>query len=727
MARPVHHGRRAFVWRPVVISTLLNYRLYTNNMAQTLERLSSQTDVKRDKAYYDEHIGKVTTVDQFMGDYKLYSYALKAYGLEDQISAKGMIRKVLQSDLTDSTSFANKLSDQRYRDFAAAFSFGAGTATTAQSTSQTERLVEAYAERVDKAAPAAAKATGYYSDNIGSITSIDAFVADRGLLDVALRASGFADPSSISSDYAAFVLKGDVANGDSAWATLRTQFTAAPATSGAQRTWIAQTVKMASNTVYAYNGATGNATSPQAKQADIDYLHAFFSSSNSTQTVSAFTSDDRLLKIAMTAMGSDITYAASAAASYITDPSTIPSSVSSVEQARFQTLHDALNAQSGGALSPTTAGLQQIETGYGNNYQTAFNKSVNFDTTEFKAKLTDIKSVTDLMSTSEDGKRRTLNYALKAFGIDPATASLTKIRAVLTSDPSDPNSYVAKLKDDRYTQLAAAFNFDANGKLRAERLVQSVSGQTKTGTLYAATFATPISAAKKAEITADTKTYLASIGSAVTIDDFVKDQKAVQFALTAYGVKNKDLSTADLKKILTSDLGDPKSYANAQTDKAIAKFAAAFNFETDGSVREAASGAQSSGDKLATDNLYVLQKMEEKAGDTSEGTRLALYFLRKAPGLTSVYGVLADKALYQVVRTALNLPEGMVNMDVDKQASLIKKKLNVDDFDDPKKLDKFVARFAGMYDATSSDGSSNPVLQLFGGSSSGGTNILSFL
>ena len=711
-----------------MISTLLNYRLYTNDMAKTLERLSSQAQIERDKTYYDNNIGKVTSVDQFLGNYKLYSYAMKAYGLEDQINAKGMMKKVLQSDLSDTSSFANKLSDQRYRDFAAAFNFTSSTTPTAQSTSQTERLVEAYAERVNTSAPIAAKATGYYTQNIGSIGSIDAFVTDRGLLDVALRASGFSDPSSISSDYAASVLKGDVSNGDAAWATLRTQFTASGSGGSSARTWVAQTAQMASNTVYTYNNLTGNATSPQAKQANIDYLNAFFSSSNTTQTVSAFTGDERLLNFALTAMGSEITYAASSAASYLQDPSSIPSSVSDVEKARFQALHDALGVQSNGTMSPpATNGLDKLITGYGNNYLTAFNKSVNFDTTEFKAALTDIKSVTDLMATSSvDGKRRTLNYVLKAVGIDPATASLSKIRAALTSDPTDPNSYVSKLKDDRYTQLAAAFNFDENGKLRPERLIQDVTDQTKVGQLYAATFGSNVSADKKASITADTKAYLSAVGSAVSLDDLLNDKKTIQYALTAFGVKDKDLSKADLKKILTSDLGDPKSFANTQDDKAIAKFAAAFNFETDGSVRNSETGGQTAKDRLATDKLYLLQTMEEQAGETSDGTRLALYFMRKAPALTSSYGILADKALYSVVRTALGLPEGMVNMDVDQQAKMLDKKLNVKDFADEKKLDKFVARFAAMYDNQNSDTSSNPILQLFG-SSSGSSNILSYL
>jgi hypothetical protein len=89
--------------------------------------VASQATVSRDSAYYKENINKVTSVDDFMSDYKLYSYAMKAYGLEDMTYAKAFMKKVLESDLSDSASFANSLSDTRYTEFAAAFKFSGET------------------------------------------------------------------------------------------------------------------------------------------------------------------------------------------------------------------------------------------------------------------------------------------------------------------------------------------------------------------------------------------------------------------------------------------------------------------------------------------------------------------------------------------------------------------------------------------------------------------------
>jgi hypothetical protein len=135
-----------------MISASLAFNIISGDMQKSLDRVASQATVKRDSQYYEENINKVKDVDDFLGNYKLYSYAMKAYGLEDMTYAKAFMKKVLESDLTDSTSFANKLSDTRYKDFAAAFNFGAST-TDAQTDSQQDDLIGLYTASYDNEAP----------------------------------------------------------------------------------------------------------------------------------------------------------------------------------------------------------------------------------------------------------------------------------------------------------------------------------------------------------------------------------------------------------------------------------------------------------------------------------------------------------------------------------------------------------------------------------------------
>ena len=130
-----------------MVSTFLSYNLVNRDLKSSLERVASSTQVAREEQYYKDNIGKVTTVEEFLDDYRLYSYAMKAHGLEDMTYAKAFMKKVLESDLTDTNSFASRLSDQRYRDFAGSFRFSSDTAIT-QTTGQIEDVIDSYEKSI---------------------------------------------------------------------------------------------------------------------------------------------------------------------------------------------------------------------------------------------------------------------------------------------------------------------------------------------------------------------------------------------------------------------------------------------------------------------------------------------------------------------------------------------------------------------------------------------------
>src|SRR5271156_2533368 len=58
-------------------------RIYPRYQAMT----ATEPAVKTATAYYEANIGSVTSIQDFVGNYRLLSYALDAYGLGDQINA----------------------------------------------------------------------------------------------------------------------------------------------------------------------------------------------------------------------------------------------------------------------------------------------------------------------------------------------------------------------------------------------------------------------------------------------------------------------------------------------------------------------------------------------------------------------------------------------------------------------------------------------------------------
>jgi hypothetical protein len=171
---------------------------------------------------------------------------------------------------------------------------------------------------------------------------------------------------------------------------------------------------------------------------------------------------------------------------------------------------------------------------------------------------------------------------------------------------------------------------------------------------------------------------------------------------------------------------DKDSFVSRQSDSRLRDLAAAFNFSADGEIgRAAAQQVQTRSSIIKTIDLHVRQTMESDAGSQNEGVRLALYFQRKAGSVTSAFGILADKALFEVVRTALALPVGMSQADIEVQAAMITKRLDLADLKDPEKVAKFLARFSALYDLNNgTSGTASAASIILGGGQSGiGTNV----
>ena len=58
----------------------------------------------RETKYYLENIAKVKTIEEFVKNDRLFSYAMKAHGLEDMAYAKAFMVKALKEGIADPTA-----------------------------------------------------------------------------------------------------------------------------------------------------------------------------------------------------------------------------------------------------------------------------------------------------------------------------------------------------------------------------------------------------------------------------------------------------------------------------------------------------------------------------------------------------------------------------------------------------------------------------------------------
>jgi hypothetical protein len=120
-----------------VLNTYASYQLIAKDIPKALDRVEAEPLVARESAYYLENITKVKTIEDLTGNDRLFRYAMKAHGLNDMAYAKAFMVKVLKEGIDDSDSFANKLTDKRYYEFAKTFDFvGFGETTTVFTRAQ---------------------------------------------------------------------------------------------------------------------------------------------------------------------------------------------------------------------------------------------------------------------------------------------------------------------------------------------------------------------------------------------------------------------------------------------------------------------------------------------------------------------------------------------------------------------------------------------------------------
>lgn len=87
-------------------------------------RFANDPAQSRDRAYFKENIGKITSAEELVKDYRLLRVALGAYGLQDDLPNRAFIEKVLSDGIIDDGALSNKLADKSYFAFSEAFGFG---------------------------------------------------------------------------------------------------------------------------------------------------------------------------------------------------------------------------------------------------------------------------------------------------------------------------------------------------------------------------------------------------------------------------------------------------------------------------------------------------------------------------------------------------------------------------------------------------------------------------
>lgn len=746
-----------------------SYTFYTKDINQTLSRKAADPVISRELQYYRDTIGSITTIDEFLANDRVFAYAMKAYGLEEMTYAKAFIRKVLESDLTDTGSFANLLTDTRYKTLAAAYDFGnTKTSEIVQTPTQIDNLIGTYEQTIADNDSQLKAETAYFTAVAQTFTNVDDLFKNTRARDYVFTTFGI-DPKTFDYNTLRSVITSDITDAGSyinsvvapqvnEWTTLvadlNTQL-ADPSNTAAEKERINYLITQYSKSIAKADNffnlaASFNFNADGTLDSGVDAMSAaqlklvtesyvlsqprltstgaLLNKQYYEDTISSITTIDELLDntrlsvMMLTAYGIPLTTSrADVKWALQQDTSDLNGEIYTKSEEMIA-LAKAFNFESDGTITPgldiqDSDQLFVTTANYIDRYNDADDEADAAAFAKYKLYIGLTSNLDDFLS-AQPAAVTIREFALKAFNISPDEVSIYKLKQVFTSDPYDPNSYVNTMKDDRFVKLAKAYNFAADGSIGPPRYAQSENEITRINkAYYTAVTRLDSSESSKAAAEAEAVYYRDKLQTLETVDQLLSDVRLRNVLLVAEGLRPVDVSTETLRAVLISDLDDPESFANQQTEIGFQKIAGSFNFDADGFIRTNSSkSVQNERGLVETQRLYLTQSVEEEAGQESLGARLALYFERMAPTITSNFDILADDALAQFVRIAFSISEETASSDIDKQKQMLDRYLDVDDLLDPEKVDTLVRRFLALYDLE--NGAQDPLLTLLSGNTS---------
>jgi hypothetical protein len=152
------------------------------NQTKAIQTTAKQSDVQRAVNAFTAAVSSAKTVKQLLANPAVMQVLLTANGLADQIPYTALAQKALQSDLTDPTSLANKLTDTRWKPVVQTYDFASKGLSVIQDPKVIATLTNAYAEvtwrqSLDATTPGLSNALTFRGE-ASTITSVDQILGD---------------------------------------------------------------------------------------------------------------------------------------------------------------------------------------------------------------------------------------------------------------------------------------------------------------------------------------------------------------------------------------------------------------------------------------------------------------------------------------------------------------------------------------------------------------------
>jgi len=111
------------------------------------QAFTTSSRFEKDFEVFREGIASISTAQELVSDRRLLAISLGAFGLSDDINNKAFLQRILEDGTASRDALANRLADQRYRDFSDAFGFGPSQVRQTETDGFSGRIIELFKAR----------------------------------------------------------------------------------------------------------------------------------------------------------------------------------------------------------------------------------------------------------------------------------------------------------------------------------------------------------------------------------------------------------------------------------------------------------------------------------------------------------------------------------------------------------------------------------------------------
>lgn len=190
-----------------------------------------------------------------------------------------------------------------------------------------------------------------------------------------------------------------------------------------------------------------------------------------------------------------------------------------------------------------------------------------------------------------------------------------------------------------------------------------------------------------------------------TVDEMLGNRRFMNFVLTAFGLESEVDKRGLLRRVLTSDMGDPNSFANRMRDPRFQELAQRLDLKGSG-----LKNIQNEAIFNSIELRYKKNEFDKAQGEATPGLREAIYFKENASRMKSIWDVLGDRTMREVVSKAFDIPREVAIQSVESQGTVFGRRVDVEKLKDKRWVERTIQTYltkVDMANAQSAGSTSN--------------------